>query len=274
MTRFRIASIIVAVAAVGAFLVGCGDLGSPKTEWNAAPEPSTSSSSPSAPAGGSGGGSGEGTSALAAARTDASGVAGVQATTESNSVALTFDDGPDPNWTPKMLALLKKNNVKATFCLVGVQVQQYPQLVRDIVADGHTLCNHTWKHDTKLGTKGEDAIRADIKKTQDAILAAAPGAQVKYFRHPGGMWTPRAVKVAQSMGMTALGWEVDPQDWNMAKNPAGAPMRDHIVQAVRSKVQFGSIVLSHDAGGDRSGTLAAYEILIPELLQKYQLTAL
>jgi peptidoglycan/xylan/chitin deacetylase (PgdA/CDA1 family) len=270
MNRFRIASIIVAVAAVGAFLAGCGDMGSPKTTWNAAPEASASSSSPAT--GGTGGG--EGTSALAAARTDASGVNGVQATTESNSVALTFDDGPDPNWTPKMLALLKKNNVKATFCLVGVQVQQYPQLVRDIVADGHTLCNHTWKHDTKLGTKGEDAIKADIQKTQDAILAAAPGVQVKYFRHPGGMWTPRAVKVAKSMGMTALGWDVDPQDWNTAKYKTGDPMRDHILQVVRSNTQLGSILLSHDAGGDRSGTLAAYEILIPELLKKYQLTAL
>ena len=271
MNRYRIASITVALAAVGAFLAGCNASDEPRTTWNAAPAPSESASS--APASGTGGG--EGTSALpVAARTDASGVAGVQATTESGAVALTFDDGPDPNYTPKMLALLKKNDVKATFCLVGVQVQQFPQLVRDIVADGHTLCNHTWKHDTKLGTRGEDAIRADIQRTQEAIQAAAPGAEVKYFRHPGGMWTPRAVKVASAMGLASIGWDVDPMDWNIAKYPAGNPMRDHILQVVRSKVQAGSIVLSHDAGGDRAGTLAAYEILVPELKQKYQLTAL
>jgi peptidoglycan/xylan/chitin deacetylase (PgdA/CDA1 family) len=269
MNRYRIASITVALAAVGAFLAGCNASDEPRTTWNAAPVPSASSS---APAGGSGGGGP--TSALVAARSDASGVAGVRATTESTGVALTFDDGPDPTWTPKMLALLKKNDVKATFCLVGVQVQQFPQLVRDIVADGHTLCNHTWKHDTRLGTKGEDAIRADLRRTQEAIQAAAPGAEVKYFRHPGGMWTPRAVKVASELGMVSIGWDVDPMDWNIAKYPAGNPMRDHILQVVRSKVQAGSIVLSHDAGGDRAGTLAAYEILLPELKQKFQLTAL
>ena len=269
MNPYRIASITVALAAVGAFLAGCNASDEPRTTWNAAPEASASSS---APAGGSGGG--EPTSALVAARSDASGVAGVRATTESAGVALTFDDGPDPNYTPKMLALLKKNDVKATFCLVGVQVQQFPQLVRDIVADGHTLCNHTWKHDTKLGTKGDDAIRADLQRTQEAIQAAAPGAEVKYFRHPGGMWTPRAVKIAKELGMVSLGWDVDPMDWNTAKHGTGAQMRDHILQVLRSGVKPGSIVLSHDAGGDRTGTLAAYEIALPELVAKYKLVAL
>ena len=267
MNRIRLAATAIALAAAGAFLVGCG--GGTDTRWEAAPAASEQ-------AGGAGGGTAvEGTSALAAAKaTDQSGIAGVMANTESTGVALTFDDGPDPNYTPKILELLRKNNVKATFCLVGVQVKEFPQLVRDIVADGHTLCNHTWKHDTGLGKKSEDAIRADMQKTQHEILAAAPGATVKYFRHPGGMWTPRAVKVAKELGMTSLGWDVDPMDWNIAKYPAGNPMRDHILQVVRSKTQAGSIVLSHDAGGERSGTLAAYEILLPELKQKFQLTAL
>jgi peptidoglycan/xylan/chitin deacetylase (PgdA/CDA1 family) len=268
MNRYRIASIVVAIAAAGAFLAGCNGSDEPRTTWNAAPSASAST----APANGSGGGGP--VSALAAARSDASGVPGVQATTESTGVALTFDDGPDPNWTPKMLALLKKHDVKATFCLVGVQVQQFPQLVRDIVADGHSLCNHTWKHDTRLGTRGEDAIRADIERTQKAIEAASPGTPVRYFRHPGGMWTKRAVNVASDLGLVSIGWDVDPMDWNIAKYPAGDPMRDHILQVVRSKVQAGSIVLSHDAGGDRSGTLAAYEILLPELKEKFPLTAL
>jgi peptidoglycan/xylan/chitin deacetylase (PgdA/CDA1 family) len=269
MTRIRIAT-AVAIAAAGAFLMmGCGNGDDAKTTWEAAP-------AASAPAGGAGGGEAvEGTSALAAAKAvDQSGVAGVMASTESAGVALTFDDGPDPNYTPKILDLLRKNNVKATFCLVGVQVKEFPQLVRDIVADGHTLCNHTWKHDTGLGKKSEDAIRADLQKTQDAIQAAAPGATVKYFRHPGGMWTPRAVKVATELGMTSLGWDVDPMDWNTAKNGTGAKMCDHILQVVRNGVKPGSIILSHDAGGDRTGTMAAYEILIPELAAKYKLVTM
>jgi peptidoglycan/xylan/chitin deacetylase (PgdA/CDA1 family) len=263
MNRIRIATTALAIVAVGAFLMGCGGTDT-KTTWQAAPT------------GGSGAGTAvEGTSVLAAEKTpDQSGVPGVLAMTESSGVALTFDDGPDPNYTPKMLDLLRKHNVKATFCLVGVQVQEFPELVRDIVADGHTLCNHTWKHDTSLGKKSEDAIRADMQKTQDAILAAAPGATVKFFRHPGGMWTPRAVKVAKELGMASIGWDVDTSDWNIAKYPAGPAMRDHILQVLRTGVKPGSIVLAHDAGGDRTGTLAAFEIAMPELAAKYKLVAL
>jgi peptidoglycan/xylan/chitin deacetylase (PgdA/CDA1 family) len=260
MNRIRIATTVLAIAAAGAFLMGCGT----KTTWEAGS------------AGGSGGGTAvEGTSVLAAAKTpDQSGVPGVIASIESTGVALTFDDGPDPNYTPKVLNLLRKHNVKATFCLVGVQVQEFPELVRDIVAGGHTLCNHTWRHDTKLGTKSDDAVRADMTKTLDAIHAAAPDARVKYFRHPGGMWTPRAVKIAQELGMASIGWDVDTDDWNVAKYPAGPTMRDHILEVLRAGVKPGSIVLSHDAGGDRSGTLAAYEIAIPELTAKHKLVAL
>lgn len=263
MNRIRIATTALAIVAVGAFLVGWGGSDT-KTTWQAART------------GGSGAGTAvEGTSVLAAGKTsDQSGVPGVRAMTESSGVALTFDDGPDPNHTPKMLEMLRKHDVKATFCLVGVQVQEFPQLVRDIVADGHTLCNHTWKHDTTLGTKSDDAIRADMQKTQDAILAAAPGASVKVFRHPGGMWTQRAVKVANEMGMASIGWDVDTSDWNIAKYPAGPAMRDHILQVLRTDVKPGSIVLAHDAGGDRSGTIAAFEIAIPELAARYKLVAL
>src|SRR5689334_17725813 len=113
MNRYRIASIASIVVAL-AFLAGCGS--TPSTTWH----------SPSS--GGTGGGSEEPVSALVSVRHDASGVRGVQATTESAGVALTFDDGPDPTWTPRILALLKKNDVKATFCVVGIQVQQFPQL--------------------------------------------------------------------------------------------------------------------------------------------------
>src|SRR5687768_15223295 len=98
MNRIRIATIAVAIAAVGAFLMGCG--GGTKTTWEAG---ST---------GGAGGGAVEGTSVLAAAKTpDQSGVPGVMASTESTGVALTFDDGPDPNYTPKVLDMLRKHNV-------------------------------------------------------------------------------------------------------------------------------------------------------------------
>jgi peptidoglycan/xylan/chitin deacetylase (PgdA/CDA1 family) len=220
--------------------------------------------------GGTGGG--DGTATLVSTRTTESGA--VRKTTGGTEVALTFDDGPDPAYTPQLLALLRKHDVKATFCLVGKNVQAHPDLVRAIVADGHALCNHTWNHDLKLGTRGEAAIRADLQRTNDAIKAAVPDAEVKYFRHPGGMWTPAAVKVAADLGMVCAGWEVDPTDWNVAKWSAGAQMKQHVLAVLRAEVKPGSIVLSHDAGGDRSGTLAAYTEALPELKAKYTLAKL
>jgi peptidoglycan-N-acetylglucosamine deacetylase len=269
MSRTRIAA-AVAVFAAGLFLLGCGAGDATKASWHAAPA-----------AGAGGGEAVDGSLVLtqtsattAPAPPSASGVPGVLTTTGSEAVALTFDDGPDATYTPLVLKMLREHQVKATFCLVGVQVQENPQLVRDIVADGHTLCNHTWKHDMNLGNRSEDAIRTDLQRTTDAILAAAPGAAVKYFRHPGGKFTPRAVAVAAAMGMKSAGWEVDTSDWNVAKYHGGTTMRDHVLSVLRTQVKPGSIVLAHDAGGDRSGTLAAFQAALPELLAKYQLTAL
>jgi len=269
MTRTRIAT-AVAVLATGLFLMGCGAQES--ATWHDAPVPAE----PAGLAGGVAGGepmTNPSDSATAASVPNpADGV--IKNTGSADSVALTFDDGPDPKYTPQILDLLRKNGAKATFCLVGVQVQQFPDLVRRIAAEGHTLCNHTWKHDLKLGTRGEQAIRADLQRTNDAILAAVPGAKIKYFRHPGGMWTPAAVKVAQSMGMQCAGWEVDTDDWNIAKYPAGEPMKQHVLTTLRNTVKPGSIVLAHDSGGDRRGTMAAYEVALPELKSKYQLVGL
>src|SRR4051794_26172826 len=91
--------------------------------------------------------------------------AALKTTTGKRAVALTFDDGPDPRWTPRVLALLKKYKVKATFCLVGSRVRAYPQLVKQIVRDGHTLCNHTMNHDQRLRYKSGQRIASDLAQT-------------------------------------------------------------------------------------------------------------
>jgi peptidoglycan-N-acetylglucosamine deacetylase len=217
---------------------------------------------------------GEGASAATAELVPVTKESGVLKTTGSQGVALTFDDGPDPTYTPQMLALLRQHGVKATFCLVGVNAQQYPQLVQAIVRDGHSLCNHTWRHDLKLGSRSTAEIRSDLQRTNDAIHQAVPGAPIQYFRHPGGNWTNAAVAVAAELGMASIGWEVDPLDWNLAKYPAGPTMRDHIVNVLTTQVKPGSIVLSHDAGGDRSSTLAAYQTVLPQLKERFTLVAL
>ena len=190
-----------------------------------------------------------------------------QRLTGSKKVALTFDDGPQPTWTPKVLDLLRSTGVKATFCLVGTEAKQYPALVKRIVREGHTLCNHTWHHELDLGTKPEAEIRANLEATNREIRRAVPGAKIKYFRHPGGLWTAAAIKVARELGMNALGWDVDPLDW---KKPSAEAIRSRVINQARP----GSIVLLHDGGGDRSATLAACPSILSELKRKYGIVLL
>ncbi len=113
------------------------------------------------------------------------GPAGSLTGTGSDAVALTFDDGPDV-YSMAFLDLLAKQHVKATFCVIGKHVAEYPDVIRRIVADGHTLCNHTWSHDIGLKTRTPDQIRAEMQRTNDAIHAIVPGVPIKYFRNPGG----------------------------------------------------------------------------------------
>jgi peptidoglycan-N-acetylglucosamine deacetylase len=198
---------------------------------------------------------------------------GVLKTTGSSNVALTFDDGPS-EYTLPMLALLRKYGVKATFCLIGVNVRAHPDLVQAIVRDGHTLCNHTWIHDLSLGRKSDDQIRSDLQRTNDEIHKAVPGARIGYFRHPGGNFTPAAVRIAHEMGMTSIGWSVDPRDWDTGARGTGAAMTSHICSVVQKYTTPGAIVLSHDGGGVRSATLEAYRTLLPYLTQRFTLVAL
>ncbi|MER5609569.1 polysaccharide deacetylase family protein [Micromonospora tulbaghiae] len=198
---------------------------------------------------------------------DGDGPYGSLVATGSSRVALTFDDGPDPRWTPQVLALLAQYGVRATFCVVGENVEAHPDLVRSIVAEGHTLCNHSWNHDVNLGKRSPATIRADVLRTNDAILAAAPDARIAYYRQPGGAWTPSIMSACADLGLTPLHWSVDPSDWK-------APGATTIEAMVRSQMGPGAIVLMHDAGGDRSGTVSALQQLLPELLTRFELEPL
>ncbi|MEU5942442.1 polysaccharide deacetylase family protein [Micromonospora sp. NPDC047548] len=178
------------------------------------------------------------------------------------AVALTFDDGPDPAWTPKVLDQLRDARVKATFCLVGTQVRKHPELVARIVREGHQLCNHSWRHDFDLGRRPVADIRADLIRTNRAIQAAVPGAKVPFYRQPGGRWTPEVVAVARQLGMRSLHWTVDPQDW-------AKPTAETLIKRVHGSARPGAIVLMHDGGGDRSRTLAACPHVITDLKRRF-----
>jgi peptidoglycan/xylan/chitin deacetylase (PgdA/CDA1 family) len=201
-----------------------------------------------------------------------SGPAGSLMTTGTSAVALTFDDGPDPVQTPKILDLLAAQHVKATFCLVGRNVAAHPDLVARIVAEGHTVCDHSWNHSLTLGKEKPAAIRADLERTNAAILKAAPDAQIKYMRAPGGNFTPALIKVIDEMGMKPIYWQVDPRDWDHPTGESDAAHRTKVIATVKKAVRKGSIVLSHDYG--QPDTIVAYKSLLPWLKQHFQLIAL
>jgi peptidoglycan/xylan/chitin deacetylase (PgdA/CDA1 family) len=171
-------------------------------------------------------------------------------------LALTFDDGPS-DYTPQVLDLLKQYHIKATFCMVGENATWYPATVRRIVAEGHALCDHSMHHDD-LGVISPKKSGADIAENLAAIDSASPGATVTYYRAPYGDFGPSA-KVAAGMGLTPLGWLVDPDDWTL-------PGVDTIVDRIESQLTPRAVVLVHDGGGERQQTVDALKKLIPKLL--------
>ena len=199
----------------------------------------------------------------------ATGLFGSMTMTGSAGVALTFDDGPDPTYTPRFLDILKQMGVHATFCVVGKRAIQMPDLLRRIVAEGHTLCNHSYFHDLGLGTLEIPAIRKDLQDTTDAIHTAVPGYPVRYFRAPGGNFTKVLVDVAASLGMRSLSWAIDPRDWDFTAYGTGEAMVHHITSVVESQARPGVVILSHDLS--KPDTLAAYRILIPWLKARFTL---
>jgi peptidoglycan/xylan/chitin deacetylase (PgdA/CDA1 family) len=182
--------------------------------------------------------------------------------TGDDTVALTFDDGPSPEWTPKVLDMLREQGVKATFCLIGAYAEAYPELVADIAREGHTLCNHSWFHEFDLGEWSEEEIRANLQRTNDAILKSAPGAEIEYFRHPGGQWTDRAIAVAADLGMESLHWTVDPSDWD--KRSTEGQIRDHVIDQSNP----GAIVLLHDGASNQASMCGALASIFKEFSRR------
>ncbi|GAA0462445.1 polysaccharide deacetylase family protein [Streptomyces sp. NPDC046215] len=174
-------------------------------------------------------------------------------------VNITIDDGPEPVWTEKVLGLLKRYDVKATFCIVGTRAKEYPALVKKVVAAGHRLCNHSVDHNTAMDQRSEEYQKEQVLDALKMIRdAAGKDVEVRYYRAPGGAFTPYSREVAASHGMRPLGWSVDTHDW---QNPGSA----RIVETVKRDLREGPTVLFHDGGGNRSQTVTALEELLPWL---------
>jgi peptidoglycan/xylan/chitin deacetylase (PgdA/CDA1 family) len=180
-------------------------------------------------------------------------------------VALTFDDGPDPENTPQVLALLAQYRVVATFCMIGAKAARHPELVRAVVAAGMRLCDHTATHNQHLAHRPEPQIEAEIVGGRaDLLTAAGSDVTIEYFRAPAGRWSEPMRHIAARHGMKPLSWSVDPRDWSR-------PGVAQIVTAVQQQVQPGAVIVMHDGGGQRDQTVAALATLLPWLVgQGYQ----
>ena len=184
---------------------------------------------------------------------------------DSHTVALTFDDGPDPRWTPQILAILKRHGAVATFCMVSRNVGGQEALVRELVDAGMRLCDHSHTHDELLPERDPDRIADEVVGAGATLSTAAAGAPVEWFRAPGGNWSTEVAELSAEHGMQPLSWNVDPRDWER-------PGADAIVAAVQQQIgqqaPDGPIVLLHDGGGSREQTVEALEKLIPWLAEQ------
>jgi peptidoglycan-N-acetylglucosamine deacetylase len=270
---------VLLAAAVTGLLAGCG-VKRPPTATGVGPDatyPGTTDA-PGASAGTTAGTSGQRSSCPPQASPGSSaprpgtGPAGSQRLTGSDAVALTFDDGPDPQYTPQILDVLRQHNVQATFSMIGSRVRDYPDVVRRVVAEGHNLSNHSWQHLMDLGQRPACYQNHDLWATLGWFHSAVPDAPIRYFRAPGGNFTPGLVAVADSLGMASLYWDVDPRDWDAATYGHGQTMVDHIVSVIKRTTRPGSIILSHDRV--RPDTIAAYKILLPWLKDHFRITRL
>lgn len=174
-------------------------------------------------------------------------------------VALTFDDGPDPRYTPQILDILKQYNAKATFFLIGARATAHKSITERIVREGHAIGNHTYWH-PNLVKEGEGKLDWGIKETENAINDIV-GYKPNLFRAPYGSLNEELVERLGKMGNTAIGWSVDSLDW-MQLSP------EQIEKNVLSNVHPGAIILMHDGGHwtmDLLGTVQSLHKIIPEL---------
>ena len=181
-----------------------------------------------------------------------------------HEVALTFDDGPDPEWTPKILDILKEHGVKAAFFVVGKNAEDHPGLVQRILDEGHEIGNHTYSH-ANLAIMSPARMRLELNMTQ-RLIESITGRSTTLFRppynadsNPTKIEDLAPLKIAQEeLGYTVVLEKVDPQDW-------ARPGVNEIVERVKKLRGEGNLVLLHDAGGDRSQTVEALPKIIDYL---------
>lgn len=174
-------------------------------------------------------------------------------------IALTFDDGPHPRLTPKILEVLEKYNIKATFFVIGQNVEYYPDAMKLLAESGCEIGNHTFTH-RDLREMSEGNIMNELKRAQE-VLSDRYGASPSILRPPRGMYGDSLRSVAKELDLDIILWSIDTRDW--AHTPS-----EKIAENILSNVSEGDIILMHDYVAGESPTCRALEMFIPELISR------
>ncbi len=174
---------------------------------------------------------------------------------DARGFALTFDDGPDPTSTPRVLDALDVARAKATFFVIARKAEAHPELVKEILARGHAIGLHSYAHDRFFTLRGEKTVRADLERGI-AVLEAITGAKPTIFRPPIGHTNPIVARVSEDLGLAVVGWSVSAFD-----GIAGASA-ERVIARISSRIRDGSIVLLHDASERGTHTPVAADALV------------
>jgi len=184
-----------------------------------------------------------------------------QVNTNEKMIALTFDDGPSATFTPKVLDILKKNNVHGTFFVIAHEVEKYPDIVRRMVYEGNEIANHTYNH-KYLNRFSREDLREELKLAETTIMEAS-GFKPRLFRPPGGYYNKDIVEVSKEQGYRVIIWSWEQQSGDWANPGIGT-----IIRRVLKNAESGNIVVLHDRGGDRNQTIRALQPIIDGLKKR------
>lgn len=172
-------------------------------------------------------------------------------------IALTFDDGPESKWTPRILDILRDKQIKATFFVIGRELEKYPDIAQRMVGEGHVIANHTYNH-VNLNNVSPDQMASEINQGASAI-AKFTGKKPKLLRPPFGAQNPKVVEIANNNGSFVILWSVDTEDW---RGLDAQTIRARVVPIVKN----GDIILQHNGEGPNlEGSVTVLPILIDEI---------
>ena len=174
-------------------------------------------------------------------------------------IALTFDDGPHPRYTPQIISILKEYDITATFFIIGVNAVLYPDALKEISECGYEIGNHTFSHQN-LRNKAQSDIIRELSECESAVSQKNVTLS-KIFRPPQGAYTQDAQEVANALGYDIILWSIDTEDW--AHTPPSV-----IIEKVLSSLKDGDIILMHDYVSGKNTTCDALRTMIPAILER------